>query len=212
MNEAREVRWKRRSAERPAEIAAAALAEFSERGYAAARLSDIAKRAGLSKAALYLYYPAKTDLFRAVLSEQATPNVARVFARLPEGRSLAETLGAVLAGVAGVMEARADFRRLVRVIIAESGNFPALASLWRETVVDPALDAVGTLIARAQTTGEARAGDPRLMAISVIAPLVTGLIWREVMEPSGGAVLDLRALAAEHALTLTDGLGTKAGD
>ena len=139
MSEVPTARWRRRSAERPAEIAAAALAEFSERGFAAARLSDIARRAGLSKAALYLYYPTKTDLFRAVLSEQASPNLSQVFAHAGEGRPLAETLGQILEGVAEVMEQRPEIRRLLRVIVAESGNFPALAELWREGVIEPAL-------------------------------------------------------------------------
>src|SRR5579875_3832641 len=96
-------RWRRRKAARPAEIVAAALAVFAERGFAAARLEDIAARAGVSKAALYLYFPTKEALFRAVVAEVAAPNIDRVaqaiaaydgaFAEL--ARTLLPTLAAV---------------------------------------------------------------------------------------------------------------------
>ena len=63
-----EPRWRRRKEARPAEIVAAALAVFAERGFAAARLDDIALRAGVSKAALYLYFDTKEALFAAVVT------------------------------------------------------------------------------------------------------------------------------------------------
>ena len=78
MPPAGEPRWRRRKADRPGEIIAAALDVFSERGFAAARLDDVAKRAGLSKGALYLYFETKEDLFRAVVGEAAGANLAHL--------------------------------------------------------------------------------------------------------------------------------------
>src|SRR5438552_15578544 len=68
-------RWRRRKAARPSEIVAAALAVFAEKGFAAARLDDIAARAGVSKGALYLYFATKEDLFRAVVTDAGGPNI-----------------------------------------------------------------------------------------------------------------------------------------
>lgn len=200
-----EPRWRRRSAERPAEIVDAALSEFAQRGFTAARMSDIAARAALSKAALYVYFPTKADLFRAVLLRHAAPQVGQVWLKKAASLPFTETLDAILEGITGVMQ-RPDFRRLARMVIAESANFPELATLWRENVVDPAIGAVSGALRRAQAAGEVRAGDARLMAFAVVGPMLTGMLWSEVMEPSGGQPVDLAALARQHGDLLRRGL------
>lgn len=198
-------RWERRSAERPGEIAAAALTEFAQRGFAAARMSDIATAAGLSKAALYVYYPAKADLFRAVLTQYAVPRLGGIQTAASTEMPVAAVLDLILERVVSIIE-QPELRRLVRMVIAESGNFPELAALWREAVVDPAVAAIASLLTRAQANGEVRSGDPRLMALTVMGPLLLGVIWREVMEPTGGEPLDLVTLAREHRAVLHAGL------
>ena len=62
-----EPRWRRLPGERPGQILQAALEVFGERGLAASRLEDIAKRAGLSKGTIYLYFPNKEELFREMV-------------------------------------------------------------------------------------------------------------------------------------------------
>jgi AcrR family transcriptional regulator len=66
-------RWTRRKEERPAELMAAALDLFVERGYAATRLDDVAARAGVSKGTLYLYFSSKEELFEAVIRSGIVP-------------------------------------------------------------------------------------------------------------------------------------------
>lgn len=199
-------RWRRRAAARPDEIAAAALDEFATRGYAAARLTDIAARAGLSKAALYVYYPTKADLFRFVVSERSAPAIAAVLAgaEAAPGDPASLVRMSLLALAAGMSQP--ELRRLARMVIAESGTFPELACHWHEAVVGPALAALSSAITQAQAAGRMRPGDPRLAALSIVGPLVTGMIWLEVMEPAGGAPLDLGALARQHADILLEGL------
>src|SRR5580692_4260119 len=70
-------RWRRRKTARPGEILDAALTVFAEHGFAAAKLTEIARRAGVSKAALYLYFETKDDLFRAVARSLVASNLAR---------------------------------------------------------------------------------------------------------------------------------------
>ena len=79
-------KFKRRKADRPEEIVAAAMEIFAEKGFAAARLDDIAARAGVSKGALYLYFATKEDLFRAVIEQGVAPNLGRMQAALVEHR------------------------------------------------------------------------------------------------------------------------------
>jgi AcrR family transcriptional regulator len=198
-------KWRRRAADRPGEIAEAALAEFAAKGYAAARQVDIAARAGVSKAALYVYYPTKADLFRAVLMRRAGADAAAI-AGVADGKDgFATLLDRVLVKLAETM-AQAEMRKLARMVVAESGNFPELARTWHDTVVAPATAAMTGAIARAQARGEARAGDPRMMAMSVAGPMLLGVLWREVMEPIGGAPVNFLALAREHRATLVSGL------
>jgi AcrR family transcriptional regulator len=199
-------RWRRRKTARPAEITAAALAVFAERGFAAARLEDIAARAGLSKAALYLYFETKTDLFRAVVQERVQPNLdaIEVLAAVAEA-PLEMIVPALLARMAAIIE-RAELRGVVKMVIGESRNFPELAQVWHDAVLSRALPILSGVIAGAQARGEARPGDPRLMAMSLVGPMLMGGLWREVMEPAGGAPVDLQALAAEHARTVLAGM------
>ncbi|WP_279604642.1 TetR/AcrR family transcriptional regulator [Methylobacterium sp. J-070] len=198
-------RWRRRSAERPAEIVDAALSEFARRGFAAARMADIAAQAGLSKAALYVYFPTKAELFRAVLVQHAAPQVGQAWLDGARPRPFRVTLAAILDGMTTLMQ-QPEFRRLARMVIAESANFPELATLWRENVVDPAIGTVSGALSEAQAAREVRAGDARLMAFAVVGPLLTGMLWGEVMEPSGGEPIDLQALARQHGELLRRGL------
>ena len=70
-------RWSRRKEARPAELTAAALELFVERGYATTRLEDVARRAGVSKGTLYLYFDSKEALFKAVVREGLVPALER---------------------------------------------------------------------------------------------------------------------------------------
>ena len=71
-------RWQRRKDARPAEILAAALACFKERGFTATRLDDVAAKAGVTKGTIYLYYPSKEELFKAVVRSELVPNIERM--------------------------------------------------------------------------------------------------------------------------------------
>lgn len=197
-------RWRRRSAERPAEITDAALAEFAARGYAGARVADIAAAAGVSKATLFSYFPTKTDLLGAVVKRHMVPSVAAATHEVTGNVGFATRLQAFLMRLAGVMSDPA-LRRLARMIIAEADNFPEIARAWHDQVVGPALSGLAAAIATGQAAREVRPGDPRLMAMSVVGPMLTGVLWREVMEPAGGEPVDLKALAAEHLRTVLGG-------
>src|SRR5512145_278407 len=64
---------RRRKDARPAELTAAALDLFVEKGFAATRLDDVAARAGVSKGTLYLYFDSKEALFKAVVEDGIVP-------------------------------------------------------------------------------------------------------------------------------------------
>lgn len=205
-SEANAPRWRRRKTARPGEIVAAALAVFADKGFAAARLEDIAARAGISKAALYLYFETKTDLFRAVVDQAVAPNIERIrpLAEQYDGR-FGDLLPMVLGRLAQLAQA-APLGAVAKMVIGESRNFPDLAKVWHDAVAAQGLALVAGMVERAQAKGEVKAGDPRLFAVSIIGAMMLGILWREVFTPAGAAAIPLDALAAQHARTVLHGL------
>ena len=199
-------RWRRRKQARPGEIIAAALAVFSEKGFAGARLDDIAARAGISKGALYLYFATKEDLFHAVVAEAFAPNLAAVrqAAESFDG-AFAELARFVVPNLARVADA-AGVGGVLKMVIGESRNFPTLAKVWHDALVAPALATVAGLIERAQSRGEVKPGDARIYALGLIAPVVLGAIWRETFAPVGAPAFDLDVLARQHVETALAGM------
>jgi len=131
-------KFQRRAEDRPREICAAALEVFAEKGFAAAKLDEIARRAGVSKGTLYLYFADKEQLFRAVVRDTVSPNIDHVrdaimAVDLPFAQ-IAPMFLARLASVAATM----PLGSVVKMVIGESGNFPELAKIWQEQVVDKA--------------------------------------------------------------------------
>jgi AcrR family transcriptional regulator len=199
-------KFQRRAEDRPREICSAALEVFAEKGFAAAKLDEIARRAGVSKGTLYLYFKDKEELFRAVVRDTVSPNVdhlrdALMSSELPFAQ-IVQMFLARLSMVAATM----PLGRVVKMVIGESGNFPELARVWHDQVVSKALGVMVGLIERAQAKGEVRPGDPRFHAFTLMGPMLMGLMYREVLQPAGGAPIDIEALARQHAETLLDGL------
>ena len=202
-------KFQRRAEDRPREICAAALQVFGEKGFAAARLDEIARRAGVSKGTLYLYFKDKEDLFRAVVRDTIAPNLEAVRAMLA-GADLpfAETIRLFLPRFAE-LTTRVPVGAVAKMVIGESRNFPELARVWHDEVVSKAIGMIAGLIARAQERGDVRPGDPRLHAFTLMGPMMMGVLWRETLQPVGGTPLDLMALAQQHAETMLNGLLTE---
>jgi len=202
----RQPKWQRRAEDRPREICGAALEVFSEKGFASAKLEEIARRAGVSKGTLYLYFKDKEDLFRAVVRDTVAPNID-VVRSMVEGTDLAfaDVIHVLLPRFA-VIASQVRVGAVAKMVIGESRNFPELAKVWHDEVVSKALGMISGLVERAQAKGEVRSGDPRLHAFTLMGPMMMGLLWRETLQPAGGAPLDLEALAKQHADTVLAGL------
>jgi AcrR family transcriptional regulator len=199
-------KFQRRSEDRPREICAAALDVFSEKGFAAARLDEIARRAGVSKGTLYLYFKDKEDLFRAVVRDAIAPNVEAITSTIATlDAPFPAVVRSFLAGFAE-REARLPIGAVAKMVVGESRNFPELARVWHDEVASKAIGALAAFVEGAQRRGEVRAGDPRLYAFSLMGPMVLGALWRATLVPAGGEPLDIEALAKQHAETVLEGL------
>lgn len=191
-------KFKRRKADRPDEIVVAALEVFAEKGFAAARLDDIAARAGVSKGAVYLYFATKEDIFRAVVEQGVAPNLSALRAAVAqEGQSFPALLRAFVGVMSGMIETT-PLGGILKMVIGEARNFPELARVWHDRLIVPALGALTAAIAAGQARGELQPGDPRQYAASLISPILVGVIWRETFTPVGAEPFDIPALARQH--------------
>jgi TetR/AcrR family transcriptional regulator len=172
-----EPRWRRLPEERPAQILKAALTEFGERGLAGARLDDIAKRAGLSKGTIYLYFPNKEELFREVVRSTVVSNIETSEQEISamEG-SATELLTRSLRAYWGFIRSP-RFAPLFRLIHAEIQNFPDLARFYAEEVVARRLRLIASVIERGIDSGEFRHVNPLSAARMLAAPFVIHGLW-----------------------------------
>jgi AcrR family transcriptional regulator len=125
----------RRKEARPAELTAAALELFVEKGFAGTRLDDVAARAGVSKGTLYLYFDSKEALFKAVIQEGIVPI-------LEEGSDLVEAFkgsaSELLRLMVGEWWPRIGDTHLAgvpKLMISEARNFPELAIYYHDAVI-----------------------------------------------------------------------------
>ncbi|MCD7111809.1 TetR/AcrR family transcriptional regulator [Rhizobium sp. DKSPLA3] len=205
MNETKP-KWSRRKDARPAEIVDAAMDVFVEHGFAGTKLTEVAKRAGVAKGTLYLYFETKEDLFRATARQALSANLQAVEqASAAFDGSVAELVPVLLKRAAGRL---GDGRipGIVRMVLAESRAFPDLARIWHDEVVARMLGLLTGLIAAAQAKGEIRAGDPKLYAMSIVAPMIMGLLFHEVFGSESDQAPDLDALAAQHSQAILNGI------
>jgi AcrR family transcriptional regulator len=202
-------KWRRRKDARPAEIIEAALAVFAETGFAAAKLDDIARRAGVAKSSLYLYFETKEQLFRAVVRSAITPNIATIKAMAEAFDGPFKVLAPALLQSAAVLMTGSQVPAVAKMVIGESRNFPDLARVWHDDVVSQVIGILSGVIDRGQARGEIKPGDPRLYAFSLVGPLLMAVLFGEVFAGIAPDPPDLHALAAQHAPILLEGLLTQ---
>ena len=180
-----------KAAERRNAILKAALDEFSERGFAAARLDDVARRAGVAKGTIYLYFKDKEALFQELVRFQIGPVVGALEAVLASDLPLAVIVEHALDIF--VREIYGTHRKQVlRLIISEGPRFPALAEFYYREVLAHILKAVRARLARAVERGEITGDElvrfPQLLG----APGIVAIVWSGLFdrfEP-----LDVRAM------------------
>lgn len=200
----RSPRWERRAADRPGEIVAAALGLFAERGFAATRLEDVARRAGVSKGTIYLYFESKEDLFRAIVRENVLPRIDGMERMIGafQGRR-ADLLRSLIVDV-GSMVATTPVGAVVKLILAESGNFPQVVAFYHDSVIRRGLANVARIIEDGIADGEFRPCDPESSAKLVIFPMIMTTLWNTAFRDV--APLDHTAFLEAHADTILRGL------
>jgi AcrR family transcriptional regulator len=187
------------------DILAAAKAEFAARGFAGARMEDIARRIGISKAALYLQFDTKEALFRALVEALVGETLPQVLPAeigdMPAKQLLTAFIPAALRRIAG-----GDIAFVPRLIIGEGNKFPELARFYHDMAVNRILGLVERLIQHGIDRGEFRAVDAHHVARSIAGGVMFAALWRTVLEPVGAESLDIEAMARAHLDLVLNGL------
>lgn len=201
-------RFRRRKADRPAELTEAAMNEFAEHGYDATPVEAVARRAGVSKGLLYLYFKTKEDLFKAVVRSFVTPKVESL-ERAVERTDL--SVEAFLRGpfrdvVREIPTSRARF--LFRLMVAEGHKHPDLTRWYWENVVSKALAALTRLVERGVESGELKPSALERFPQLLVSPVILSVVWKLVLDKHHP--LDTDALIEAHVDLLLGALGAEA--
>ena len=162
----------RRKEARPQELLDAALALFAEKGFAATRSEEVAARAGVSKGTLYLYYPSKEELLKAVISQRLSSQIA-------EGAAQAEAFdGSTVDLLKDVFKTwwqhvfDSPTSAVFKLVITEVRNFPDIAQFYVHEVVEPGKQLIGRILERGIARGEFRSVDVPSAVLSLLLPMV----------------------------------------
>jgi AcrR family transcriptional regulator len=177
-----EPRYRRRKEDRPQEITAAALDAFAENGYAATRVDDVAKRAGVSKGLLYLYFKTKEELFKAVIHSVVVPRIEALAATVDSSEMSAEEFlrGPFLDFVKTLPGS--PISTLVRLMIAEGPKHPDLLQYYWENVVSRGLAAITVLLERGVQSGEFRRSIVNELPHLFVMPVMFSVIFKLLFE------------------------------
>jgi TetR/AcrR family transcriptional regulator len=200
----------RRKEARPGELLEAALDLFVEKGFAATRSEEVAVRAGVSKGTLFLYFPSKEELFKAVVRENLVNTMTQGAAEVAQFQG---STGELLEWMMlqwwhryGATKASG----ISKLIMSEASNFPDLAQFFQAEVISPAHAMVRSVLQRGIDQGEFRPVNVELALHSVMAPMLFLIMWKHSMAPCcpTSEQIDPEQFISQHAQLLVRGLST----
>lgn len=200
---------KRQKAARPGQIIEAALAEFAEKGYAATRLEEVARRIGVSKGTIYVYFTSKEELFKAMVRATLVPLFEKAEQMAAESTAggevlLRTVLDFAYAGLVGDVKAR----EFLRLMIGEASRVPDLAAFYLKEITGRGNSVLLGVLDRGAATGEFSADALarfKAMPEALIAPIVMAALQR-LTSNHWDEIPDLEAQRAAHLDLILNGL------
>lgn len=185
-------------------ILAAARETFARKGFAAARLEDIAQAAGVGKGTIYLHFENKQALFEGVVRGFVLSEFNAAEAMLESYEGSSEDIIRVMLSTIGTRLIESDLREIVRLVIAEGAAFPEVTAFYHREVISRGMAMVRRIVARGVARGEFRPNAVETFPQLVVAPMIMGAIWRSLLSPYEH--LETSALIEAHLDTLFNGL------
>lgn len=205
-------RRERRKDARPGELMDAALSLFVEKGFAGTRVEDVATRAGVSKGTLFLYFPSKVELFKAVVRENIT-------GRFNEWNTTLDAFEGTTAELVrytmqqwweriGATQASG----ITKLVMSEGALFPEIAKFYRQEVIEPGNALIRRVLSRGVERGEFRPVNLDYAIYSLISPMIFIIMWKHSMTPccptgsAGHLSIDPQIFISNQADILLNGL------
>jgi AcrR family transcriptional regulator len=197
---------RRRKGARPAELAAAALDLFVEKGFAATRLEDVAIKAGVSKGTLYLYFDSKAALLKAVVEEGIIPVLDQGEDMLARHQGSAADLLRHMILTWWTQIGASKLSGVSKLMIGEAHNFPEIASYYHDRVIARSHDLMRRVLEAGVTRGEFRALEFVPTIEVIFAPVLMLAIWRHSFAGCCGVEQDPLRYLNVHLDLLLNGL------
>ncbi|MCZ8183685.1 MAG: TetR/AcrR family transcriptional regulator [Beijerinckiaceae bacterium] len=197
-------RRRRRKEARPAEIIAAGMQEFALRGFAGTRLEDVARRAGIAKGTIYLYFEDKEALFMAAVRERVGPAIDEVAGFVDGFPGPTRELLRLVIPVLHERLVQSDLHTILRIMIGEGSTFPGLTALYYRETVLRGRELLERIVARGRARGEIREGAAADLPLVIMAPAIMSAIWQ--MTFMHEAPIPPERFLAAHLDLITEGL------
>lgn len=171
-------RWTRRKEARPEEILLAALTLFVDKGYAATKIEDIARAAGVTRGTPYLYFANKEEIFTAVIRQLLLPKLPLGSAVVDEWQGSARDLLKQLFHTWWSVMGESQLSALPKLMIAEAGNFPDVLKLYHDEFIVPGNELIRRTLLLGVARGEFVVNDLDYALHILSAPIVMAMLWR----------------------------------
>jgi len=172
----------RRKDARPGELLAAALDLFVEKGYAATRVEEVASRAGVSKGTLFLYFPSKEELFKAVVREHISGYLAVWIDEFERFEGSAQDMLRYYLNSWWLHIGATKASGIPKLMMGEARNFPELGAFYQHEVIQPGSALIARILQRGITRGEFRPMDLKYGVYMVLAPLLFLAMWTHSLD------------------------------
>jgi len=172
-------KWRARKDDRRSQILDAAFQEFSANGFEATHLDDVARRAGVAKGTIYLYFRDKEQLFRAMVQTYLVPVIEGFRASAASYAGSAENLARqLIAHQYAYLVNNPRTRAILRMLIAESHRFPQLSEIWYREAFQRSRRAMRSVLARRMASGELRRSKVCDYPMMLGAPGMLAVVWK----------------------------------
>ena len=181
----------RRKEARPGELLDAALDLFVEKGFAATRVEEVAKRAGVSKGTLFLYFASKEELFKAVVRENISVRFAEWSTEIDVFKGSAAALLRLCMTSWWERLGATKASGISKLMMSESGNFPELAAFYQHEVIEPGNRLIARVLQRGVDSGEFAPMDKQYGVYVILAPMMFLAMWRHSLGACCGTTAPL---------------------
>jgi len=199
-------KFRRRADARPDEVLDAALTLFMREGFEAARVEDIAKIAGISKATVYLYFPSKVALLEGLVRRAISPVAILAENMLDQFEGTAKEAITLVLGLVSSRMSDPKIYGVPAIIMREASRFPDLAKIYQDEVISHMLPALRSVVDRGIASGELRNVDAELTVRNIAGPLFMHVAAASIFSVGDNSAAGLRAFMENHLDVLFNGI------